>query len=152
MSARTYISTLTPAVTAGAYAAGDVFGGLLSFPISASEGGTLLALRIYDAGDVKPALKFYFFQSEPSEVLDNEVFATGISLADKKQIKFVVNIGSELYESIDGDAVMFRSGIGYTFTAPDDDRVLRFYAVTVGTPTPPATTDYTIEIEYERNT
>jgi hypothetical protein len=144
---RPYSAIVEPTITAGAYSAGDVVGGLMEFKVNTDFGGVLRRVKIADADDEKAALTLYFFDTDPTEVADNGVFATGIDLDDKEAIMFKVDIGASLYESIDGDAIAIRSGINYYFR---NKKVLYCYAVTVGTPTYTATTDLNFEIEFLR--
>jgi hypothetical protein len=69
--------TQTPTVTAGAYAAGDAVGGLLTFAnaVRVSGGsGEILSCTIYDLSQQRPSLELVLFDRTFTNVADNAVF------------------------------------------------------------------------------
>lgn len=64
-------------ITAGAYTAGDVIGGLLRFPnvfISSPGKGEVRSIVIFDNAKQAKALKLFLFKSIPSVIADNAAF------------------------------------------------------------------------------
>lgn len=73
---RVFDKKVTPTVTAGAYGAGDVVGGLLEFPVDGTkDSGLIVRVQIVDAGNVKAACKLYLFSEKPNVIADNAAFA-----------------------------------------------------------------------------
>ena len=125
-------------VTAGAYTAGDVVGGVISIaPLTFASGGYLLrAVTLVDEADVKAALKLWLFNSQPSSIADNAPLA--LTASDHKALVGVMQIATADYYS--------SGGIATAHTVPSQpiafagDR-LYGYLVCDGTPTYSATTD-----------
>lgn len=84
---------ITPTVTAGAYTAGDVVGGLLTFPtVLASQPGSgeLREVILYDNVKQQKAMTLFLFDSAPSVIADNAAF--NLSAADLRRCFAVVPI------------------------------------------------------------
>lgn len=147
---RQYTNEQQPTITAGAYSAGDVIGGLLTFPVATNNGGILREIRISDADNIKAATTLYFFDqgtAAPTAILDNAAFATGLTLADKDRIMFTVDVAGADYETINADAIAIEDGLSNRFT---NSSRLYCYEVTGATPTFVATDSRKIQITYER--
>lgn len=70
--------TLTPTVTAGAYTADDVVGGLLEFPLAARAnglGGLITGVTIVDDAGAESEMELWVFNTEPDAIADNAAFA-----------------------------------------------------------------------------
>ena len=68
---------VTPAVTAGAYAAGDVVGGRLTFANAARAaglGGAILNVTIVDDAGQDSEMELWVFNSDPTAIADNAAF------------------------------------------------------------------------------
>ncbi len=72
---------LNPTVTVGAYGAGDVVGGLLTLPIG-TNGAILRKVKIVDDSDQGAELSLYLFNTLPTTIADNAVFASAFVMAD----------------------------------------------------------------------
>lgn len=73
---RVFDKKVTPTITAGAYSANDVVGGLLEFPVDGTkDSGLIVRVQIVDAGNVKAACKLYLFTEKPNVIVDNGAFA-----------------------------------------------------------------------------
>jgi hypothetical protein len=69
---------VTPTVTAGAYAAGDVVGGLLTFENAAREagaGGLVVGITIVDDAGQDSEMELWLFNAQPDAIADNAPFA-----------------------------------------------------------------------------
>lgn len=84
---------LTPTVTNGAYSAGDVIGGLLTFPVGGqNDGGNMARLLIRDADSNAVDLTAYIYNAEPTAIADNDPFT--VSVADFGKLVGTVNLVS----------------------------------------------------------
>lgn len=141
---RTIVASVTPTLQiAGAYDAGDVMGGLLTFALqSAGGGGILQSLAIIDDDDEKADVTLYLFDDVPSTILDDAAFAP--TLADLKKIVYVKNVASASYSTLNSNAFYFLGGIeiGYRITKGN----LYGYLVCTATPTYTAATDLTLRL------
>ena len=73
--------SITPTITAGAYTAGDVVGGKLSFPMRHEQnGGFIFRFVVVDDDNVGATLTAWFFQNDPTTIADNAALA--LSVAD----------------------------------------------------------------------
>lgn len=139
--------TSTPTITAGAYSAGDVVGGRLSFVLQAGSGAFFVkSVRIVDDDNEKAASKLYLFNAAPTSIADNAAFAPSVD--DLKMLVAIVTIASADFSTINSNAVALvdeRSGIdGGMFNVPGG--TLYGYLVCDATPTYTATTDLSITI------
>lgn len=135
--------TVAPTVTAGAYSANDVVGGVLTFDVSSASGVLLLkTLRIVDDGDVKAAGTLWLFNSAPTSFADNAAFAPVI--ADLKKVIGKVAVVAGDYTTVNGNAIALLEDQTDVFKV--DGGTLYGYFVCSGTPTYGATTDLTITL------
>lgn len=70
--------TVTPTVTAGAYAANDVVGGVLEFELAARRnglGGLVSGVTIIDDAGQDSEMELWLFNAEPDAIADNAAFA-----------------------------------------------------------------------------
>lgn len=131
------------AVTAGAYSASDVVGGLLRIPISpVNAGGTLRWLRLVDDANQKAAMSLYLFNDLPSTIADNAAFAPSVADLEKMVAKIAIAAGD--YETLNSNAIAILPTI--IKTVPIEKGALWAYLVTSGTPTYAATTDLSLSI------
>lgn len=94
---------ITPTTSAGAYAGGDIVGGLLTLEnIALSDGGTVMLqeIQILVKSDVAPTWTIYLLDAPPtaSVVADNGVF--GLNVADLFSLKAILS-----FADLDGKAV-----------------------------------------------
>jgi hypothetical protein len=70
--------TVKPTITAGAYSAGDVVGGLLTFDAGLTVSTNLILHRLIigDADNEKAAFDVWFFNAAPTTIADNAAFST----------------------------------------------------------------------------
>lgn len=135
--------TVTPTITAGAYSAGDVVGGLLTFDVSGASGVfSLKSVRIADDDNEKAACHLYLFNSAPTSIADNAAFAPVI--ADLKKLVADVAVASAVFSTLNGNAVALKEALTAIFTVPAGK--LYGYLVCDATPTYTATTDLAIQL------
>ncbi len=140
---KTRMVDLTPAITAGAYTAGDVIGGMLTFDVhSAGGGGTIRRVTLIDVDNEKAAGKLYLFNSAPTSTADNAAFAP--SAADMRKLIDVVSISAADYASVNSKAAAIKRDLAIDYTAADG----RIYAYFVcdGTPTYTTAGDLTFRL------
>jgi hypothetical protein len=68
---------VTPTVTAGAYAAGDVVGGRLEFEDAARAaglGGLITGMTIVDDAGQDSTMELWLFNAQPTDIADNAAF------------------------------------------------------------------------------
>jgi len=134
---------VTPTITAGAYSAGDVIGGLLTFDVhSAGGGGTIRRVTVIDSDDEKAASKLYLFSAPPAIIADNTPFAP--TAADLRKLVDIVTLASNEYTTINGRAVAIKRDVGIDYVA-SDGRVYAYW-VCDGAITYATTGDLTLRI------
>lgn len=139
--------TVTPTITAGAYSAADVVGGLLTFNLQSPSGcGYIDAVRIVDDDDEKAASKLYLFNAVPTTIADNAALA-GLALADLKKLIGVVTIASASFITINSNAHFINNGLTIPYTTQTG--ALYGYLVCDATPTYTAVTDLAITLTVE---
>lgn len=133
---------VTPTVTAGAYSANDVVGGLLTFAVGDHTGsnGFVGSLVLTDDGDQAAAGKVYLYNAAPATINDNDAFAP--TDADNKKLIGIVTLAS--YDQAGADAVSVVNDINYHYTSADGN--LYGYFVTSGTPTYAAVSNVTVKL------
>ena len=132
-------------ITAGAYVADDVVGGLITLGLTTAGGGGIIRrVRIFDADDEKADLDLYFFDSLPAAIADNAAFAGGLASADKMAHIKKVAVAAADYVSIASEAIAIKDGLEIDFSG-----AVYLYIVTAtgSTPTYTATDDLTIYVD-----
>ena len=133
---------VTPTVTAGAYSANDVVGGLLTF--SGLRNGTLQAITICDNAAQAVDYLLVLFESQPSVIDDADTFDLGD--ADLAKIIYQDSLTSSSnrqaftdnsYHYLYGLSVPIWSAGGTVFG----------FLITPGTPTYAATSDITVTLQ-----
>lgn len=70
---------VTPTISATAYSAGDVVGGLMTLPVQNAESGRasgyVARVQLVDKDNVGPAGKLYLFSEKPAVIADHAAFA-----------------------------------------------------------------------------
>lgn len=116
----------------GAYGAGDVVGGLITFDdlLEAGGGGTIRHVYVSDDSAQGTELKLYIFNDVPTTLADNAVFEPLIADLDKLVGIVTIESGnwitlnSNTWAKVDPD-ISFESGAanrlyGYLVTTPGD--------------------------------
>lgn len=130
--------SITPTITAGAYSAGDVVGGLLTFNVGYPYGTVRSVILVDDAAQDVP-LKLYFFNTAPTTIADNAAFS-GLAEADYE--KFIGSVAISLYDTAVNAAYVQDADVSFSLDSP-----LFAYLVTDGsTPTYAATDDITVTL------
>lgn len=143
--------SVAPTITAGAYSAGDVIGGLLTCTVGTTVTGNVLVRRVVigDADNEKAAMDLWFFKSSPATSLaDNAAFST-ISDADiRDACQAHVAIAASDYTTAGSNALGEKVIDNGGRTIEVTNGVFYVYAVVSGTPTYGATTDlrFTFEV------
>jgi len=131
---------ITPGITAGAYAAGDVVGGLIIFDFKEMFGGTLRSIKIIDVAEQDEAFKVYLFDRQPTTIDDNDPFT--LSLSDWQKWVGTITVSASDYESLNNIAGADSDSWAIDFASSGG--LLYAYFVTTGTPTYAAATDLSI--------
>jgi len=133
--------SVSPTVTAGAYSAGDVVGGLLTFANAsrvAGEGGVIKNIMIIDDAGQDAEMELWLFEATVSGIADNAAFAP--PEADLRSLVAIISTG---------DGSWFACGTPSVARVEASQRYetvgtsLYGYLVTRGTPTFVATDDVT---------
>ena len=143
---RTITIDVTPTITAGAYSANDVIGGLQTISITAGRGGVIRRINIADDDSEAAAMKLYIFDQLPTTTIaDNAAFAPVI--ADLKKLIDVVTIVTGDYVTVNSNDYVIKKDLNIDYDAdnPTDAVTSTFYvyAVVTATPTYTATSDLT---------
>lgn len=136
--------TLRPTITAGAYSANDVVGGLLEFAIPRNGAGFIRGLIITDDDNEKAACKLHLFVSKPTTFADNAAFAPTIN--DLVNRAAVIAVAAADYTTINGNAqaiVSTNTSLDFVFS---NQPMIYGYLVCDATPTYTATTDLWITL------
>lgn len=140
--------TAAPTVTAGAYSANDVVGGLLTFTNAVRDTGgrgIINSIVFTDLGVTANVLNLWLFSDAPASIADNAAFDP--SDAELLTLVGVVQIAAADYLiATDNQAAMkLNVGLQYNVTATS----LYGYLECVGTPTYASTADIKIRIQVE---
>lgn len=128
--------SVTPTITAGAYSAGDVVGGLITFSLpTAGAGGVINQIVIADDDNEKAQAVLYLFDSAPTTIADNAAFAPAI--ADLAKLVAVIAVASADFTTVNSNAYAIKTAINQTYKGS----ALYMYCVCVATPTYTAVTD-----------
>lgn len=143
----TRIIDTTLTITAGAYSAGDVVGGLLSLAVqSAGGGGTIRRVVLVDDDNEKAALTLYFFTDAPTEIADNAPFAPVI--ADLKKLISTLDIAATDYVTLNGNAVAIKSSFDpIDYVTPTGKLYIYIVTPTGSTPTYGAVGDLMLRVD-----
>lgn len=145
-----YEITVTPTVTAGAYSAKDVVGGLLEFEDAASVyrgSGTIRKVTLKNNANVADVLWLNLFNQTPAVIADNAAY-------DPTDAEMLTCLGSIAIVAADytlgtdnGIATVL---VDFPFVLVSGGTSLFAYLSTVATPTYAATTDVTVKLTIER--
>lgn len=138
--------TLTPTVTAGAYSANDVMGGLLEFPIPRNSSGFVRGVTISTDDGETMACKLHLFVSAPTAFADNAAFAPTFN--DLTNRFAVIAIAAADYATINGNAQAIVSTDKSLDFEVQSQPVIYGYLVADATPTFSATTDLAITVTF----
>lgn len=125
----TFSVRTTPTITKGAYAAGDVVGGLLRFNPTPEKGGIITQARIVDEDNIRPEGTLWIFEQFPTAIADNGVFAP--TAGDLMKCVGRISVVAADYTQINSLASYLSGNLEIPFTGQ------RFgvYFVCSGTPT-----------------
>lgn len=131
-------------ITAGAYSANDVVGGLVAVTVQSNRhaSGVIRKLSVVDDDNEKAALTIYWFSEAPTSIADNAAFAPVI--ADLKKMSGSVAVAAGDYVTINSNAIAIKTDVNNDFSASTG--ILYLYVVCTATPTYTATTDLTLEL------
>ena len=142
--------TVTPTVTAGAYSAKDVVGGLLTFAnaVSVYKGyGILRKIVIKNNAMVADLLMLNFFGTAPAAIADNSPYDP----TDAEQATCIgtIPIVAADYVLATDNAIATKL-VEFPFTVAPYGTSLYVYVSTVATPTYVAATDFAVTLTIER--
>lgn len=85
-----------PTVTSGAYSAGDIVGGLLSFEVGQSSGDTVLIqeVQVTFKAAVQPALRVILFDADPTNTTKTDNAAYSLNAADAFKVRKTLSLSS----------------------------------------------------------
>jgi hypothetical protein len=136
---------LTPTVTAGAYSANDVVGGLLEFPMPRNSSGFVRGVSISADDGETMACKLHLFVSAPTAFADNAAFAPTFN--DLRNRFAQISIAAADYVTINGNT----QAVVSTNTSLDFEvqgTSVFGYLVCDATPTFAAATDLAIAVTF----
>jgi len=137
-------ASVTPTITAGAYGALDVVGGMLTFNVSGTpQGGILNRVIVVDDDNEKAVLTLYLFGTKPSTIADNAAFTPAV--ADLKALFAKVAIAADNYVTLNSNAIAIIDDVNCVL--PANNGQIYGYLVCTATPTYTATSDLTITID-----
>lgn len=143
-------------ITAGAYSANDVVGGLITIPVATSSDaqhqikrgfpsgvrGIVRRLIVHDDDNERAAMKLHLFKSAPATIADNAAFAP--TFADLQKRIGQIDVATADYSTINSNAQAIEDDLALDFTTLDGN--LYAYLVCNATPTYTATTDLSLSI------
>lgn len=139
----TYGISIVPTVTAGAYAAGNEVGGLLTFYVG--TGGVLQSIHI-DINSVQTAtFKLYLFGRNPSNTVWTDKSTPSVNALDAPHLAGVYTL-STADSGLGTHSVYNLDGIGKALSSVDGN--VYGVLVTTGTPTFASTTDVKVALAY----
>ncbi len=101
--------TVTPTVTSGAYSAGDIMGGLLTFPTGMGNGAAVIVNEVQVAlkAAVTPSLTLVLLTADPTSTTKTDNAAYSLNAADAFKVRATIPV-STLYDH--GTPNTYRSG------------------------------------------
>ncbi len=130
-------------VTAGAYSANEVVGGLLEFEVGTGGGGGIVQrVTLTDSDNEKTAMKLYLFDELPTTIADNATFAP--TIGDLKNLVDIITIAAADYVTLNGEAVAIKRDLNVSYAI--GGYKLYAYLVCDATPTYTATTDLQLAV------
>jgi len=137
--------TLSPTVTAGAYSALDVVGGLLTFPLTGftTNSGLVVSAKVDDDDGENAALVLHLFETLPTSINDNAAFS-GVTFANQIGIFSKASFAAADYVAVGTNSYCLVTDLNDMFTTTLGN--LYGYLVCTGTPTYAATTDIRVTI------
>ncbi len=138
------MATVTPPVTSnGAYTAGNVLGGLMTFPIGGAGSGTLMSLRVTSKSILTTALQAYIFSANPANSTWADKSAPAINPADIASLLAIIPLNVPV-SGLGTHTLWTVGGIGTQFVASKLYVVL--VTVSAATLTSTSTSDITVQL------
>lgn len=135
---------VTPVVTAGAYSANDVIGGLLTF--KGLRGGTLQGVTITDKAAQSVDYLLVLFDEAPTNIVDNATF--DIADADLSKIIRRLDLTAASHrQAFTDNAIYSRDSLDIPIRA--QCAALTAFLITLGTPTYATTSDITVVLQVD---
>ena len=133
---------VTPTVTAGAYSANDVVGGLLTF--SGLRNGTLQSITICDHASQSVDYELILFESAPTDISDNA--AAAIADADLDKIIYQDSLtSSSNRQAFTDNSYNYLYGLSVPIWSAGG--TVYGFLITTSTPTYAATSDITVTLQ-----
>lgn len=133
---------VTPAVTAGAYSANDVVGGVLRF--TGFKQGTLQSITIIDKAAQSVDYFIVFFESQPTTIVDNATFDIADADLDKIIYEDVLTAAATR-RAFTNNSYHFLYDLDIPMLGADSD--IYAFLITTGTPTYAATSDIVVAVQ-----
>jgi hypothetical protein len=131
---------VTPAITAGAYTAGQEVGGLMTFPVGGAS-GILESIRVTCASVQTTTLKLYIFDANPTNSTWTDHSTPAINAADIPFLRGVFTLASP-DSGLGTHTIWNMEGIAASFVAA----TLYGVMIVVGTPTFASTSGITVKL------
>ena len=143
--------SVTPPITAGAYAAEDIVGGVQTLTDAARATGrevVLESITVTDLGKQNAELAIFFFDRDPTNGTYNDNAALDIDDTDMGYCLGVVTVETDDYADAADNSVASRRNIGLGLSP----NAVNLYAIakTTGTPTYTSTSDLTFKYFFLR--
>lgn len=137
--------TVSPTITAGAYSALDVVGGLLTFSLAGftSNSGLVVSAKVDDDDGENAALVLHLFETLPTTVADNAAFS-GVTFANQIGIFSKASFAAADYTAVGANSYNLVTDLNDAFNTTLGN--LYGYLVCTATPTYTATTDIKVTI------
>jgi hypothetical protein len=133
-----------PTITAGAYSAGDVVGGLLTIDVSgAPEGSLITRALLVDDDNEKAEITLYLFNASPTSFADNAAFAPVV--ADLKTLITKITFATADYVTVNSNAYALKEDLNDLI--PANTGSIYGYLVCTATPTYAAASDLWIALD-----
>lgn len=102
--------SVTPTVTAGAYGAGDVVGGLLEFEDAArveGKGGVVIGATIVDDAGQDSEMELWLFNAEPTAIADNDAFSMDAAEAELHTVAGILSTADSTWRAAGTPSVVY---------------------------------------------
>jgi hypothetical protein len=140
----------TIVVTAGAYGANDVVGGVIELPkVFRQEGRTVVLQDVFvlDAADQDPVLEILLFDQEPEQTYTNDAAMPTLD-EDIDKIVARVSVAAASYVTVGGLAAAYADDLGHPIKAAKGLSSLWAVIVVTSTPTFAAVDDLRVRFGF----
>lgn len=124
MGDRSFIATVAPTVTAGAYSAGDIMGGLLTFPVQRIPNNPVLITGVLVSckAALTPNLRLVLFNTGTLTTTnqdDNDAYS--LAVADVTSVITVIDLSTETWVDHGTPNTIQKDGLGIVADVASDE-------------------------------